>query len=65
MTLTPEGARLLARSRTRKDAFLAAMLEQLDSEEIAIVERAVPILEQLIEQSRATARPGGAPTRSE
>jgi DNA-binding MarR family transcriptional regulator len=56
MTLTPEGSRLLARSRTRKDAFLAAMLEPLDSEEIAIVERAVPILERMIEDSRGAAR---------
>jgi DNA-binding MarR family transcriptional regulator len=56
MTLTPEGSRLLSRSRTRKDAFLAAMLEPLDPEEIAVVERAVPILERLIEDSRGTAR---------
>ena len=51
VTITPEGSRLLARSRTRKDAFLASLLEQLDSEELAVVERAVPILERLIEES--------------
>jgi DNA-binding MarR family transcriptional regulator len=56
MTLTGEGSRLLARSRTRKDAFLAAMLEHLDAEEIATVERAVPILERLIESSSAATR---------
>jgi DNA-binding MarR family transcriptional regulator len=52
LTLTPEGSRLLAESRTRKDAFLAELLEHLDAEEIAVVERAVPILERLIEESR-------------
>jgi DNA-binding MarR family transcriptional regulator len=51
VTITPEGSRLLARSRTRKDAFLASLLEHLDAEDIAIVERAVPILERLIEES--------------
>lgn len=51
VTITPEGSRLLARSRTRKDAFLASLLEQLDPEELAAVERAVPILERLIEES--------------
>jgi DNA-binding MarR family transcriptional regulator len=58
MTLTPDGARLLARSRTRKDAFLASMLEHLDADELAVVERAVPILERLVEESRAATRTG-------
>jgi DNA-binding MarR family transcriptional regulator len=52
VTITPEGSRLLVRSRTRKDQFLAEMLEQLDADELAVVERAVPILERLIEGSR-------------
>jgi DNA-binding MarR family transcriptional regulator len=52
LTITPEGSRLLARSRTRKDAFLASLLEHLDPEELAVVERAVPVLEHLIEESR-------------
>ena len=56
MTLTPDGTRLLARSRTRKDAFLATLLDHLDAEELAVVERAVPILERLIEDSRAVTR---------
>ena len=58
MTITPDGARLLARSRTRKDAFLASMLEHLDADELAVVERAVPILERLVEESRAATRTG-------
>jgi DNA-binding MarR family transcriptional regulator len=52
VSITPEGTRLLARSRTRKDAFLASLLDQLGEEDIAIVEAAVPILERLIEESR-------------
>jgi DNA-binding MarR family transcriptional regulator len=52
VTITSEGSRLLARSRTRKDAFLASLLDDLTAEEIAIVEAAVPILERLIEESR-------------
>jgi DNA-binding MarR family transcriptional regulator len=52
VTITSEGSRLLARSRTRKDAFLASLLDELSTEEIAIVEAAIPILERLIEESR-------------
>jgi DNA-binding MarR family transcriptional regulator len=52
VTITPEGSRLLARSRTRKDAFLATLLEHLEPDELVVVERAVPILEALVEQSR-------------
>ena len=51
VTITPDGARLLARSRTRKDAFLAAMLDHLEPDELEVVERAVPILERLVEKS--------------
>jgi DNA-binding MarR family transcriptional regulator len=58
MTLTPEGERLLARSRTRKDEFLASLLEELEPEELAIVERAVPVLERLIDVSRTVTRTG-------
>ena len=52
VTITPEGSRLLARSRTRKDAFLATLLEHLEPDELEVVEQAVPILEALVEQSR-------------
>jgi DNA-binding MarR family transcriptional regulator len=52
VTITPEGSRLLARSRTRKDAFLASLLEQLEPDDVAVVERAVPILEALVDHSR-------------
>jgi DNA-binding MarR family transcriptional regulator len=52
VTITPEGSRLLARSRTRKDAFLASLLEHLEPDDRAVVERAVPILEGLVDHSR-------------
>jgi DNA-binding MarR family transcriptional regulator len=49
VSITSEGSRLLARSRTRKDEFLASLLEHLDADELALVERAVPVLERLTE----------------
>ena len=49
VTITSEGSRLLARSRTRKDEFLATLLDHLDPDDRAVVERAVPILERLVE----------------
>jgi DNA-binding MarR family transcriptional regulator len=53
VTITPEGSQLLARSRTRKDAFLASLLVHLDAEELSVVEAAVPILERLVDESRS------------
>jgi DNA-binding MarR family transcriptional regulator len=52
VTITAEGSRLLARSRTRKDAFLASLLEHLEPDQLAVVEAAVPILERLVDESR-------------
>jgi len=52
VTITADGTRLLARSRTRKDAFLASLLDHLEADDLAVVEQAVPILEALVEQSR-------------
>lgn len=57
VTITADGSRLLARSRTRKDAFLATLLEQLDPDELTVVERAVPILERLVERPTSAERP--------
>jgi DNA-binding MarR family transcriptional regulator len=47
VSITSEGSRLLVRSRTRRDAFLASLLDDLDPDELVLVERAVPILERL------------------
>ena len=52
VTITTDGSRLLARSRTRKDAFLATLLENLEPDELAAVENAVPVLERLLEKPR-------------
>jgi DNA-binding MarR family transcriptional regulator len=52
VTIKADGSRLLARSRTRKDAFLASLLEHLEPDQLAVVEAAVPILERLVDESR-------------
>jgi DNA-binding MarR family transcriptional regulator len=50
VALTPEGRELLARGRTRKDAYLARRLRELDAEERATLQRAATILERLLEE---------------
>jgi DNA-binding MarR family transcriptional regulator len=45
--LTPEGRKLLERSRGRKEAFLAKALRELDSRELATLEDATEILERI------------------
>jgi DNA-binding MarR family transcriptional regulator len=46
---TPEGVKLLQRSRKRKDAYLAKQLRTLDERELAVLEEAAGILERLVE----------------
>jgi DNA-binding MarR family transcriptional regulator len=53
VSLSPAGAALLAESRTRKDAFLAARLERLDAGDRATLERAAELLERLLEDEEA------------
>ena len=50
VALTPAGRALLARGRTRKDAYLARRLRELDGEERATLQRAAAILERLLEE---------------
>jgi DNA-binding MarR family transcriptional regulator len=50
VALTPAGRELLARGRTRKDAYLARRLRELDAEERATLQRAAAILERLLEE---------------
>jgi DNA-binding MarR family transcriptional regulator len=50
VALTPAGRELLARGRTRKDAYLALRLRELDGEERATLQRAAAILERLLEE---------------
>ena len=47
--VTPEGAKLLQRSRKRKDAYLAKQLRSLDERELAVLEEAAGILERIVE----------------
>lgn len=47
--LTPEGRKLLERSRGRKEAYLARALRDLDPREIATLEDATAILERITE----------------
>lgn len=46
--LSPDGERLIQRSRSRKNAFLARRLRDLSPAERATLERAAPILERLL-----------------
>jgi DNA-binding MarR family transcriptional regulator len=50
VALSPAGRELLARGRTRKDAYLARRLRELDAEERATLQRAAAILERLLEE---------------
>jgi DNA-binding MarR family transcriptional regulator len=47
--VTPEGTKLLQRSRRRKDAYLTKQLRTLDERELAVLEEATGILERLVE----------------
>lgn len=50
--VTPEGAKLLQRSRKRKDAYLAKRLRDLEPRELAVLEEASEILDRLVGGSR-------------
>src|SRR2546423_3777819 len=50
VSISREGRALLEAVRTRKDAFLARRLEELGADEIATLERAAEILEQVLER---------------
>jgi len=52
ISVTPEGRRLLDRTRNRKNAYLAKRLRSLSDADRRALERALPILERLIEDAR-------------
>jgi DNA-binding MarR family transcriptional regulator len=52
ISVTPEGRRLLDRTRNRKNAYLAKRLRSLSDADRRSLERALPILERLIEDPR-------------
>jgi DNA-binding MarR family transcriptional regulator len=56
ISITGEGRERLRRLRQRKNAYLARRMRELDSREIAALERAAEILERLLEGDRAPAR---------
>jgi DNA-binding MarR family transcriptional regulator len=47
--VTPEGERLVQRSRRRKEAYLAKRIRALEPDQIEVLERAAGILELLVE----------------
>jgi DNA-binding MarR family transcriptional regulator len=49
--VTPEGAKLLHRSRKRKDEFLAKRMGSLGADELGVLEEAATLLERLTEGS--------------
>ena len=50
--ITPEGSRLLRRSRKRKAAYLAQRLGELGDPELGALREALPVLERLLEGER-------------
>ena len=50
--VSEEGRRYVARSRTRRNAYLAERLERFDAEEQELLRRALPLLERLVEEER-------------
>lgn len=52
VTATPKGRLAIMRSRTRKTAYLAARLDSLDEQQLAVLEEAAGILERVLEEGR-------------
>ncbi|HZQ26067.1 MAG TPA: MarR family transcriptional regulator [Acidimicrobiales bacterium] len=49
--VTPAGASALLQSRRRKTAYLAARMRKLSSDDLRVLEEALPLLERLIEDA--------------
>jgi DNA-binding MarR family transcriptional regulator len=49
VTITPEGLRLLNRRRRQRTEYLARRIDALDAGDRAVLERAVPLLEKIVE----------------
>jgi DNA-binding MarR family transcriptional regulator len=47
VAVSPAGSALLAENRTRRDAFLAARLQDFTTEERSVLAKAIPLLERL------------------
>jgi DNA-binding MarR family transcriptional regulator len=57
VSVTPEGRRLLERSRRRKEAFLARALRDLDPRDVATLQAAADVLERFTEAPHEGERP--------
>jgi DNA-binding MarR family transcriptional regulator len=49
VSLSRDGAKLIARNRSRKNAYLARKLRQLEPEEVSKLEEAVGVIEKILE----------------
>jgi DNA-binding MarR family transcriptional regulator len=49
LSLSTEGERFIARSRSRKNAYLAKRLRKLNPDEVAKLEAAVAVMEKILE----------------
>jgi DNA-binding MarR family transcriptional regulator len=56
--VTREGAAVLKRGRSRKNAYLARRLRTLDPDELATLEQAAALIERLIEDAEEPRPPG-------
>ncbi len=54
--VTREGAAMLKRGRSRKNAYLARRLQRLDPEQLEVLERAAELIERLIEDDEGRRR---------
>lgn len=52
VTVTRAGANVLARERSRKNAYLARRLQRLSAEDLELLERAAAIIENLLEDDQ-------------
>jgi DNA-binding MarR family transcriptional regulator len=52
VAVTPAGATVIERLRKRKNAYLARRLRELDSADVAALERAAEVLERMLESER-------------
>jgi DNA-binding MarR family transcriptional regulator len=55
--VTPDGRKLLERSRRRKEAFLARALRALDARDVATLQAAADVLERFTEAPQEEERP--------
>ncbi len=50
--VSDSGEAFVTESRTRRDAYLAGRLQRFDADDLALLQRALPLLERLVEDER-------------